>query len=416
MRHTIIIGGGAAGMAAAIAAAKCGDCVTVLERGRKALKKLGVTGNGRGNLLNCGKPEFYGDTDFALEALRHMPYEKIAQFLNDAGIPLVHEEAGRMYPSSFLAASAVEALKLQAQSLGVSVDINTRALHIIREGKGFQVRCLRSVYAADTLRKNGKAKPGELIGEEHCAYTGDRVIVAVGGAAAPMHGTDGTAYGLLIEHGHTMTHIRPALCALVTEKGPLEGLSGQRVRAKLKLSGRDGQILCESTGEALFADDGVSGIAAMQLSRFAHDGCTLVMDLRMAITGDADTDMERWLLHRAKRLKDPKHLFVGACTPQLAQAFWRMSGKRPSLDGEALCALAQTIEHFRIPVLGTRGFDSAQVTAGGLKTADFDAATMQSRLCPGLYAAGEVLDVDGGCGGHNLMFAFASGLLAGKAE
>ena len=415
MRHTIIIGGGAAGMAAAIAAAERGDRVTVLERGRKPLKKLGVTGNGRGNLLNCGQPEFYGDVDFALEVLRHMPYEKIAAFLNDAGIPLVHEEAGRMYPSSFLASSAVDALKLRAQELGVSVNINTRAVHIIRKEKSFSVRCLRSIYGEDTMRKNGRVKPGELIGEEPCEYTGDRVIVTVGGAAAPMHGTDGTAYTLLSEHGHTLAPIRPALCALVTDKAPLEGLSGQRVRAHLTLLDKDGQPLCESAGEALFADDGVSGIAAMQLSRFAHDGCTLMMDLRVAVSGDADADMEKWLIQRAGRVSDAKHLLTGACTPQLANALWRMSGDRASLSPEALCALAGAIRHYRIPVRGTRGFDSAQVTAGGIRTADFDAAAMESRLCPGLYAAGEVLDVDGGCGGHNLMFAFASGLLAGMA-
>lgn len=414
MRHTIIIGGGASGMAAAIAAAQRGDQVTVLERGRKALKKLGVTGNGRGNLLNCGQPEFYGDTAFALEALRHMPYERIAAFLSETGIPLVHEEAGRMYPSSFLASSAVDALKLRAQELGVSVNVNTRAIHIIRQGREFALRCMRSIYAEDTLRKSGKVKQGELIGEEHCVYTADRVIVTVGGAAAPMHGTDGTAYTLLTEHGHVLTPIRPALCALVTDKPPLAGLNGQRVRAKLTLVQRE-QPLCESAGEALFAEDGVSGIAAMQLARFVQEGCALTMDLRMAVAGDAEADIEAWLCRRAERVSDPKHLLTGACTPQLAQALWRMSGQTPSLSREALCALARAVERFTLPVRGTRGFDSAQVTAGGIRTADFDPATMESLLCPGLYAAGEVLDVDGGCGGHNLMFAFASGLLAGGA-
>ena len=410
--RTIIIGGGAAGYAAAIAAAEKGDRVTVVERGRRTLKKLGVTGNGRGNLLNSGVPQYFGDRDFALEVLKNMPYADIAAFLRSCGIALVEEDEGRMYPSSYLAASAVDALKMTAERLGILCQCNTQAVKI---EKGFTVHALRSVYAPDVTLKSGRVKPGEKLGEEKAVYQADRVVVTVGGAASPMHLTDGTAYPLLTAFGHRLTALHPALCAILTEKKPIEGLSGQRVRAKLLLLDEQGKALCQSEGEALFADDGVSGIAAMQLSRFAHDGCTLHMDLRMAVAGDADADMKEWLSHRAQRVNDPKHLLTGACTPQLANALWRMSGKRPSLDDEALNALAQAIEHFGIPVLGTRGFDSAQVTAGGIRTEDFDPVTMESRLCPGLYAAGEVLDVDGGCGGHNLMFAFASGLAAGMA-
>lgn len=406
MRHTLIIGAGASGMAAAIAAAQRGERVTVLERNRKPMKKLAVTGNGRGNLLNCGTPDFYGDRDFGMEVLRHMPYEKAAAFLEEAGIPLVHEDEGRMYPASFLAASAVDALKLKAQRLGVVIVPNTRAQRITREKNGFWLQCVRAVYAEDTVLKSGRVKPGALMGEEHADYRADRVIVCAGGAAAPVHGTDGTAYPLLTALGHKLIAPRPALCALLTEKKPLEGLSGQRVRATLHLNGR------ESAGEALFADDGVSGIAAMQLSRDANAGDVLHMDLRMAVTGRADTDVFSWLKARAERMGES--LLTGAVSPQLSQALWRRCGHRPSVSDEALRALAQIIADFALRVEGTRGFDSAQVTAGGIDCADFDPSTMQSRICPGLYAAGEVLNVDGGCGGHNLLFAFASGLLAGQ--
>lgn len=413
MRHTLIIGAGAAGMAAAIAAAKKGDRVTVLERNRKPMKKLGVTGNGRGNLLNCGKPEFFGDTAFALDVLQHMPYKNLVAFLNEAGIPLVHEDEGRMYPSSFLAASAVDALKLTADMLGVEIIPNVRAEHIVREKDGFCVQGKRAVYAPDQQLKSGRVKAGALMGEEACAYRADRVIVAAGGKASPMHGTDGTAYGLLTGHGHQLTQLKPALCALLTDQKPLEGLTGQRVRALLTLKDAQGDILHQSRGEALFADDGVSGIAAMQLSRFAQDGCTLEMDLRMAVTGDENCGVHAWLQKRAERVNGVRDLLTGACTYPLAQALWRMSGTKPSMD--SLDALANAIQNFRLSVTGTRGFDNAQVTAGGLETAGFDPSTMESRLVPGLYAAGEMLNVDGGCGGHNLMFAFASGLLAGQA-
>ena len=413
MRRTIIIGGGAAGMAAAIAAAQAGEKVTVLDRNRKVLKKLAVTGNGRGNLLNCGTPEYYGDTVFAHAVLAHMPYERVAAFLEDCGIPLVEEAEGRMYPASFLASSAVDALKLRADQLGVDIAVNTRVAEISAQPRGgFLLRCLRSVYAEDAKRKSGKAKPGALLGEEPCEYRADRVILAVGGAAAPMHGTDGSSYGLFTSMGHQLEAVHPALCALTTQKAPISGLAGQRVRGRFLLENANGQLLHESVGEALFADDGVSGIAVMQLSRFAREGCTLHMDLRLSVMGDAEADAEAWLLRRAAQHAEPYQLLTGACTPALAQALWRMSSQTPSLKPEALGKLAHAIAHFRLPVVGTRGFESAQVTAGGIRC-DFDPATMESRLCPGLYAAGEALNVDGGCGGHNLMFAFASGLLSG---
>ena len=406
--HVLIIGGGAAGMAAAIAAARRGHRPTVVERGRKALKKLGVTGNGRGNLLNCGKGQYFGDAAFADAVLQNMPYERVAAFLEEAGIPLVHEAEGRMYPSSYLAASAVDALKWQAETLRVEIIVNTRVVKIEKKNSGFLVRAVKTVFAPDITLKSGRVKPGEVIGEEEVSFRCDRVIVTVGGAAAPIHGTDGSAYGLLTELGHSLVPVHPALTALLTDKKAVEGLSGQRVRAKLTLCGPQGKQLHESEGEALFAEDGVSGIAAMQLSRFAHDGCVLHMDLRTAITGKPDTDVLAWLKRRAES-RDQRTLLLGAASPALASVLMRRSGG-------SVEKLSQLIEDFAVPVTGVRGFDSAQVTAGGVTPAEFDPSTMQSRLVPGLYAAGEVLDVDGACGGFNLMFAFASGLLAGSVE
>lgn len=413
--NTLIIGGGAAGMAAAIAAARSGQRVTVWERGRKPLKKLGVTGNGRGNLLNDGAPEYYGDTAFALSVLARMPWQSVAAFWQSVGVPLAREAEGRVYPASFLASTAVDALTLETRRLGVTLVSCTRALSLeALPGGGFRARGTRAVYAPDTPRKSGKAKPGQLLTEEPVQTEADRVIVAVGGAADPAHGTDGTAYGLLTAFGHTLVPPRPALCALTTETSALQGLSGQRVRAALTLADAQGRTLAQSRGEALFAADGVSGIAAMQLARFARPGCILRLDLREALTGDPGADTRAWLTHRARRVYGFRDLLVGAATPELSDALWRMCGSSPSLTPDALGALARAIEAFCLPVTGTRGFAGAQVTAGGVRPCEFDCQTLQSRLCPGLYAAGEVLDVDGGCGGFNLLFAVATGLLAGQ--
>ena len=438
MMHTLIIGGGAAGMAAAIAAARAGQTVTVLERGRRPLKKLGVTGNGRGNLLNAGAPDYPGGADFAAQVLAAMPYERLAAFWEDLGVPLRLEEEGRVYPASFLASAAVDALLLAARRLNVEIIVNARAAELVRlPGGGFEARGTVCRYLPDVSKKNGKARPGALAEETPARWRGDRVIVAAGGAAAPAHGTDGGAYGLLTAFGHALTPPRPALCALLADPEPLRALAGQRVREALRLLDARGACLAESRGEALFAPDGVSGIAAMQLARWWKPGSALRMDLREAVLGlsaaegggpEALTETERLLRLRAQRRDGCplSELLTGAASPALNDALLRAAGlerhsREPlrqllSARPGALAQLARAIADFPVSVTGTRGFDAAQVTAGGAATGGFDPRTLQSRLCPGLYAAGEVLDVDGACGGFNLMFAVASGLLAGGAK
>lgn len=414
MTDVLVIGGGAAGMFAALAAAVQGQTVAVLERGRRPLKKLGVTGNGRGNLMNLRDLEYYGDEAFARQVFHYLPPVAVARLWESLGVPLVQEE-GRMYPSSLLAASAVEALMLRAEQLPIAFHTAFQAKRIARTADGFRVEGLHTLYAPDALRKSGKTKPGAAIGEEPMSFEGKRVIVTVGGAASPMHLTDGSAYGLLTDFGHRLVPPRPALCALTTETGPISGLEGQRARARLALLDEAGEILAKSQGEILFAADGVSGIAAMQLARFARPGCTLHINLSPAVTGKllSQPEAEEWLrLRMQSRSGMPaSQLLVGATTPALSRALLKACGE--SLSAEAL---SQTLCEFSIRVLGTRGFEAAQVTAGGIAPADFDPATMESRLCPGLYAAGEVLDVDGACGGYNLMFAAASGYLAGIAH
>ncbi len=421
MTRTLIIGGGAAGMAAAIAAAQQGHRVTVLERNEKTLKKLGVSGNGRGNLLNSGPPVYYGNEHFAKKVLTHMPYGRLAQFFEELGVPLRQEEEGRCYPAALQAAVAVDALRLRAQQLGVQICPRTRALGITSQKEGFLVDAEEGMPASPGAKKN--QRPLELLPRK---YQADRVVITAGGAAAPAHGTDGTAYGLFTAFGHRLTPIRPALCALLTEKKPLQGLAGQRVRAVLRLESEAGETLHQTEGEALFAEDGVSGIAAMQLARFVQPGCSLHLDLRPELNRTEMTQEQLTAYLRAmakKRADQPlREWLTGMVMPQVARALQLAAGfmdfARPlaSLSEKAIQSLAGTLLNFPLPVLGVRGFDSAQVTAGGIQAEDFDDATLESRLQPGLYAAGEILDVDGDCGGFNLMFAFASGLLAGRGS
>lgn len=429
---TLIIGCGAAGAAAAIAAALRGDKVTVIDRNRKPLKKLGVTGNGRGNLMNNSDLRYYGDTVFAHRVLEAMPPKVVASFLEDCGITLLQEEEGRVYPAANLASVAVDGLLYRMQRLGIRLLPCACAERIRQEKGGFSVSVTVTEYAPDQVKASGKVKKGEALSQQTRTLHADRVIVAAGGAAAPAHGTDGTAYGLLTGLGHTLRPIRPALCALLTESRPLKGLSGKRVRAQLCLRAADGRVLHESNGEALFADDGVSGIAAMQLARFVEPGCMLEMDLRQSVIGDDSMDAAVWLQKRLERMSEKtpgsgdcagiaecplSQLLTGCVHPAIGIALLRAAGLREqdAATPQSLQRLAQVMTNFTLPVTGTRDFDQAQVTAGGLDTAQFDPLTMESKLIPGLYAAGEMLDVDGDCGGYNLMFAFAGGLLAGQS-
>lgn len=474
---TVIIGGGAAGVAAAIAAAERGQRVTVLERNTKPLKKLGVTGNGRANLLNAGLPVYYGEPAFARAVLAAMPYDALVGFFTRLGVPLRAEGEGRIYPAALLASVVTDALLLRARQLGVVFRTGIRVDSLRRDGQGFQMlarilpqdapaqgkRSPRGAVAAPRMQSEGiepafaphapgmpadpaqgAPNPGQAL-----SLKADRVIVTVGGAAAPVHGTDGTAYGLLTAFGHRLTPLTPALCALQTQPRLIAGLSGQRVRACLTLLSAAGAPLHTAAGEVLFGDDAVSGIAAMQLARFFAPGATLLLDLREAAGwlppvaaepaasgGVAPLSPPTPIVccapvgdvaQRIRALVAMRHgctlaeLFTGVFTTPISRALCRMAGLlEPALPlarlrPEEEVRLATAVCAGRLPVTGTRGFDYAQVTAGGIATDGFTPATMESVLCKGLHAAGEVLNVDGDCGGFNLMFAFAGGLLAGRA-
>lgn len=420
--HVLIIGCGASGAAAAIAAAEAGHRVTVLDKNRKPLKKVGVTGNGRCNLMNRGPLILYGDPAFTREVSSRMGQECIADFLTGLGIPLVTDEDSRVYPSSFMASVVVEAFLARMKELNVEILQNMEVTSIRPEKNGFSIEATESLYAPSTQKKSGKEKKGELLSCQSRHFSAERVILAAGGKAAPAHGTDGTAYRLAETLGHTLVPQKPALCPLLTETAPIQGLEGTRVKAGLKLLNPQGEVLHHSEGEALFTADGVSGIAAMQLARFVENGCILSMNMTPGLTGLDSSLLRRWL---DERLENRGHLplsrfLQGAGVPALLNAILRkaglsgFTGPANRLTPAQKDALEAAISDFRLSVTGVKGFEAAQVTAGGISTDEVSPATMESRIVPGLFITGEMLNVDGDCGGHNLYFAFATGLLAGR--
>ncbi len=397
MGSVIIIGGGAAGMAAAISAAACGDRALVLERMDRVGRKILATGNGRCNLMNTGEGRFPGGGDMARAVLSNCGAEAQTRFWQHLGLRMREEDGGRVYPISGMASTVLDCLRFAMEAAGVETITGAHVSGLALGKRGWSVRAGEDTYRAD------------------------RVIVAGGGCAQPKLGSDGSAYALLTGCGHTLVPVKPALTQIITDTAAIRGLSGVRVRTEVRIT-RGAALKHRETGELLFADYGVTGVCTMQCARFAESGDTLHIDLVRAM-GFATAEEFRRELHRRRREwaeRPLAEMLTGLCLPKLAAAIMQAAGiggaqKRSagSVIPKEIADLVQAAADFTLPIRCVKGFDSAQVTAGGIDPVQFDPVTMASRLVPGLHAAGEVLDVDGDCGGFNLMFAFGSGILAG---
>lgn len=400
MGSVIVIGGGAAGMAAAVTAAMCGDQVTVVERMDRVGKKILATGNGRCNLMNSGPLRFPGGRSFAERILSIMDADAQREFWQKLGLRLRQEEGGRVYPVSGAATTVLDTLRNAMRVLGVQVCTCVSATEIRRGKRGWIVQA----------------------GEQQ--FSADRIIAAGGGCAQPKLGSDGSLWPVLTRLGHTLIPPRPTLTQIVTETAPIRGLSGIRLRTDISIT-RGEQFKYAESGELLFADYGVSGVCVMQCARYAEPGDTLHINLVRALGFQTPAELRQELLRRRAAWQStadmsPVEFMTGLCVPKVAQSLMRAAGiEHPQNDNlaviseKAIGRIVRCAADFKLTITGVKGFDNAQVTAGGLDVNEFSAATLESKLLPGLHAAGEMLDVDGDCGGFNLMFAFGSGILAG---
>lgn len=395
MSSVIIIGGGAAGMAAAIAAASCGDSVILLERMDRVGRKLLATGNGRCNLMNVGEPRYPGGSEFARAVLEHCGVAEQERFWQHLGLRMRQEDGGRVYPVSGMASTVLDALRFAMDALHVETVTGVQVTGIFRARHGWTV----------------------MAGEQK--WKADRVIAAGGGCAQPKLGSDGSIWPMLSTLGHRVTAAYPALTQIITDTAPIRGLSGIRVRTHVAVT-RETAVLHEENGELLFADYGVTGVCVMQCARYVQPGDALHIDLTKAMGFETPAEFCEELLRRRESWaeREASLLLTGLCVPKLSQALLHASGlerKSPcgSLPTALLERLTSIAADFPLTVRGVKGFDSAQVAAGGVDPVEFTADTLASRLHPGLHAVGETLDVDGDCGGFNLMFAFGSGILAG---
>ena len=416
MKTVLVVGAGPAGMAAAIMAAREGAKVTLLEGENAPGKKLLLTGNGKCNLTNLapGTAARYaslgaGDAGvFAGPATEAFGPEAVCGFFEDLGMPLTARD-GWVYPASQSARTVLDALKSQLSRYHVTLKCSEKIVKI-RQKDG--------LWEAMTPT---------------WTYRGDALILCAGSKAVPETGSDGSGYELAAEAGHGLTGIYPALTALVPEDISLcRQCAGVRCAVTASIAEASGQdaFLPDSlprreSGELQIAADAISGIAVFQLSRTAVR--LLEAGKRPVLTLDlfAQYDEERLteLLIRAARAAGDlpaAKAFGYLAAPKLVTWLLGRAGISPQESAgknaeEKARALARLAKHVELPIAGTRPFTGCQVCAGGVETGSVDPATMASRLAPGLYFAGEILDIDGPCGGFNLQWAFASGMLAGKS-
>ena len=392
-----IIGGGASGMAAALAAAENSETqVILMERQARVGRKLLATGNGRCNLSNMHALEqgYYGtDPEFCLPALRAFNPEATLDWFRSLGLFTVVEESGRVYPYSDQANSVVDMLRLALDRPNVQIKTGFEVQKIHKDSGGFTV-----TNGEETIRCH-------------------KLIVACGGLAGTKLGGSMAGYRLLGKLGHRSTRLRPALVQIKCDWNGVAALKGVRANCCAEIY-HDEKIYSKSSGELQFTQYGLSGPVIFEISRDVCGGPGNWV-CRLDFLPQYSHEMLAQELQRRRQRQMPvEELLTGILHNRLGRVLTKAAGIKgkqftrelSDTDQEEIC---RTVKEFEIPLSEPMGMDCAQVTAGGVLTEQFDPQTMESRLVSGLYACGEVLDIDGDCGGYNLQWAWSSGRCAG---
>lgn len=400
MLDIAIIGGGAAGLCAAIVAARQNKAlkISVFEQLDRVGKKIAVTGNGRCNITNknLSADRFHSkNPDFVKEVFKKITHKDIVDFFEDLGVPFFSEADGRQYPASLQAASVSDALRFECDSLGVNLCCGVRINSFKKSGDAFELY---------TDNEKIKAK---------------KIILCTGGLAGGSKlGCDGSGYKMAMDVKHLKTPLLPSIVQLKTDNRITRQLKGIKVDC-LASAVINGRIARSEFGEVLFCDYGLSGPPILQLSSVARENCTISLDLMSDI--EANT-LAKMIYERAKRFESRplSEFFTGMLNKRLGQVVIKEQGfslqdLAEKITQKDALQLAKTIKCFGFKVLSDCGHNNAQATLGGISTSEIDCSTFESKKQSGLYLAGEILDVCGDCGGYNLSFAWASGILAGKS-
>ncbi len=389
MKNVVIIGGGASGLMSAIWAARCGANVTILEHNEKVGKKILATGNGRCNLTNRTQDaHFYRSSNptFPWKIISQFPSEETMQFFEELGI-YFKDKNGWIYPYTEQAASVTEVLELEARHRKVKIKSNEEVVSIEKNSNGF-----------DVITQTWK-------------YACDRVIIACGTNASSVEGSSDTGYQLAKNLGHTLVQPLPALCALKGKGNYFAKWAGTKMDTSLRLE-INNSIYIEERGEVLLTDYGISGICVFQISRFAIRAIQEGKQVQCHLDFMPELS-EKQLLHMLEQrrstcpYKSTQELLIGLIPKKLIP----LVVTKKCTDE----MIVRQLKDWVLPIKEAYSIKQAQVCSGGVSTKELS-NSLESKLQPGIFFAGEVVDVDGPCGGYNLQWAWSSGAVAGKAS
>lgn len=398
----IVIGGGASGMMAAISAAGNGKKVLILEHNDKTGKKILQTGNGRCNLTNlkmdntCFCRENAG---YAMKVIMDFDEKAVMNFFHEIGL-LLHDRNGYVYPYSDQASSVRDVLNQELKRKSVRIETEIIIEKVIkREPEEFEIRTTRGVFICN------------------------RLILAAGSRAYPKSGSDGSGYEIARKLGHSIVEPLPALTSLKSDFKYAKAVSGVRCNGMVRLL-ENGKEIIRECGEIQMTDYGISGIPVFQISRYAVQGVfhkkkmICVLDFLPDYT---ENDLLEFLAHKGKQKDSSMEEAVsGMIHKKLSGMILKLSGCSPDKEvskynADDLKRVITNIKNLKMNITGYNSFDYGQVCQGGVSVDEINADSMESKIVKGLYFAGEIMDIDGICGGYNLQWAWSSGYKAGKA-
>lgn len=400
--NILILGGGASGIMAAITAARMGADVAILEHTSRIGKKILATGNGKCNLTNsCQEKWCYrsDETDFPFQALKYFSEKAAREFFEELGI-LLKERNGYWYPYSGQASTILEALQLELEHLRVPIY--------------YEIEIKKIEFQTNRI----------LCFNESTVFQTKNLILAAGSKASPKTGSDGSGYELLKQTKHTLITPVPALVPLIVE-GNFKSIAGVRTEAKVTFIENKKEIVSDTivsdTGELQITEYGLSGIPIFQISRFVSKALEKNHSARVSIDFFPKISLKQLRLYLQKQLEESKktleEILQGFFHKKLAvfcikQADLSLKQRKLTLKEQE--RLLSVLKNFSVSVKDTKKFEQAQVCAGGVSAKEISPDTMESKFHPNLYFAGELIDVDGACGGYNLQWAWTSGYLAGR--
>ncbi len=392
-----VIGGGASGIMSAISAARNNAEVTIYERCERIGRKILATGNGRCNYtnINAGVLNYHGKNPRFIEnSINSFWVNETKDFFAELGMLTKVEENGKAYPYSLQASAVLDVLRYELERLGVKIVTEFEVKEIFKKNSEFVIKS----YDGQTA-------------------ISDKVIVSTGGKASPSLGSNGSGYKIAEDFGHKITKLYPSLVQIKTDTNIIKALKGIKLDANVEIFA--GNKKEKAFGEILFTDYGLSGPVIFNISRICTEAGNkqISLDILPEINHN---DLYDILRERRTQKRNLETFFVGMINKKVGMAVMKYAGVLPysrtsdTISDKELKRLVDALKNFRLEVTGTMSWNNAQVTAGGIVTDDINPSTMESKFINGLYFTGEILDIDGDCGGYNLQWAWSSGYIAGK--